>query len=319
MAHGHEHAHNHADGHGHEHDHDHHSAISGNERRVLWALIVTMIFLVAEVVGGVVSGSLALLADAGHMLTDGLALGLAWAAFRVSRRPHDAGRSYGYHRFQVLAAFANAMGLIVIVLWIAVEAINRLAAPTAVLGETMMAVAVAGLAANVAVFVILHTGETENLNMQGVLAHVIGDVLGSVGAIIAAGVILWSGWMPIDPILSLFVALLILRSAWRLLRRSSHILLEGTPDWLDVQALRADLRDASPDIEDIHHVHAWSLTTERPLLTLHAVVRPGADHGLVLDRIKQRLLDDYGIDHSTVQIESGVCPDDAPAVSTASG
>lgn len=307
MAHRHDHAHDHAHG----HDHDHHPAVSGNERRVLWALGVTAVFFVAELVGGVISGSLALLADAGHMLTDGLALALAWAAFRVSRRPHDGGRTYGYHRFQVLAAFANAIGLVAIVVWIVVEAVNRLAAPMAIMGETMMAVAIAGLIANIVVFFILQSGETENLNMQGALAHVIGDLLGSVGAIGAAVVILWTGWTPIDPILSIFVAVLILRSAWRLLRRSAHILLEGTPDWLDIEELRADLCDASPDIEDIHHVHAWSLTAERPLLTLHAVVRPGADHAEVLGRIKDCLLANYGIDHSTVQIEIGDCPDDA--------
>ena len=234
-------------------------------------------------------------------------------AFRVSRRPHDRRRSYGYHRFQVLAAFVNAVGLVAIVVWIVVEAINRLASPVAILGETMLIIAIVGLVVNIVAFLILHGADRGNLNIQGAAAHVLGDLLSSVAAIAAALVILFTGWTPIDPILSMVVALIIMRSAWRLLRRSAHILLEGTPDWLDIGELRTSLTAAVPEVVDVHHVHAWSLTQERPLLTLHALVADGADYDRVLARIKGFLEKEYDIDHSTVQLETDVCADEAPA------
>ena len=159
-------------------------------------------------------------------------------------------------------------------------------------------------------FAILHGGDRANLNLRAASAHVIGDILGSVAAIVAAAVILGSGWMPIDPILSLLVAALILRSSWAIIRKSGHILLEGTPDWLDVDDLKAGLANAVPEVEDIHHVHVWSLTSERPMITLHARVRPGTVLEDALARIKHHLDDSYGISHSTVQIEHGSCVDD---------
>ncbi|MEQ8207403.1 MAG: cation diffusion facilitator family transporter, partial [Woeseia sp.] len=186
--------------------HTHHS----DSRRVLIALLLTGTFTVVEAVTGVLTGSLALLADAGHMLTDTMALALAAFAFRVGRRPADPRRSYGYQRFQILAAFANAITLILIVGWIVVEAISRLMSPPEVQATGMLIVASAGLLINIAAFVILHGGDQENLNMRGAALHVLGDLLGSVAAIAAALVILFSGWMPIDPLLSMLVALLIL-------------------------------------------------------------------------------------------------------------
>ena len=292
-------------------DHAHTHADADNERRVLWAMLLTGGFMLAEVVGGIVAGSLALLADAGHMLTDCAALALAWMAFRIGRRPHDARRTYGYHRFQVLAAFVNGLSLIAIVLWIAIEAVRRLLDPVEVLGGLMLVIAVLGLLVNLAAFWILHGGDRANLNIRGAALHVLGDLLGSVAAIVAALVIFWTGWMPIDPLLSVFVALLILRSAWTLVRRSSHILLEGTPDWLDVDELRRSLAAAVPLVEDVHHVHAWMLTSERPLLTMHARVGASADHDQVLKAIQEALLRDHGIAHATIQIEraggAGAC------------
>ena len=292
-------------------DHAHTHADADNERRVLWAMLLTGGFMLAEVVGGIVAGSLALLADAGHMLTDCAALALAWMAFRIGRRPHDARRTYGYHRFQVLAAFVNGLSLIAIVLWIAIEAVRRLLDPVEVLGGLMLVIAVLGLLVNLAAFWILHGGDRANLNIRGAALHVMGDLLGSVAAIVAALVIFWTGWMPIDPLLSLCVTLLILRSAWLLVRRSSHILLEGTPDWLDVDELRRSLAAAVPLVEDVHHVHAWMLTSERPLLMMHARVQAGADHDQVRKAIQEALVRDHGIDHATIQIEraggAGAC------------
>ena len=265
--------------------------------------------MLVEVIGGLLTGSLALIADAGHMLTDTAALALAWMAFRVARRPNDARRTYGYHRFQVLAAFVNGVALVAVVGWIVIEAVRRLFAPIEVLAGPMLAIALLGLGVNLTALWILRGGDRGNLNLQGAAVHVLGDLLGSAAAILAAAIILWTGWMPIDPLLSVLVALLVLRSAWFIVRRSAHILLEGAPDWLDVEALRRDLIAAVPQVDDIHHVHAWMLTDERPLMTLHATLGPGADSHAVLLAIRGFLEQHYGIGHATIQIEPQGCTD----------
>jgi cobalt-zinc-cadmium efflux system protein len=302
-------AHHHHHGHGHGHAHVH-GAGADNEKRVLWAFVLTAGFMGAEVAGGLISGSLALLADAAHMLTDAASLALAWIAFRIARRPADPRRSYGYDRGQVLAAFVNGAVLVAIVLWIFVEAVQRLRDPVPVEGGLMLVVAALGLVVNIAAFLILHGGDRRNLNLRGAAAHVLGDLLGSAAAILGALVILWTSWMPIDPILSMLVGLLVLRSAWLVVRESVHILLEGTPAGIDPKELRAALLADIPALEDVHHIHAWSLTPERPLLTLHAQVGESADAQAALKRIKQVLAQRYGIDHSTIQIERGDCGDD---------
>lgn len=307
------HDHNHDGSEGHSHDHAP-SVGDANEKRVLWALLLTGSFMIIEVVGGLLSGSLALLADAGHMLADTAALGLAWAAFRIAKRPHDARRSYGYHRFQVLAAFINGLTLLLIVIWIVVEAVQRLIEPVEVLGVPMLAVASAGLVVNIVAFAILHRGASENMNVQGAALHVLGDLLGSVAAIAAAVVILWTGWMPIDPLLSVLVALLILNSVWRLIRRSAHILLEGAPDWIDETELKAQLTAAVPAVESVHHLHVWMLTQEHPMITMHAQVSEAANHNEVLVAITRFLSERFAITHATIQIETGDCVDDIAAV-----
>lgn len=286
-----------------------HGVDQSNEKRVLWAMLLTGSFMVVEIVGGILSGSLALLADAGHMLTDCAALALAWVAFRVARRPQDGRRTYGYHRFQIIAAFVNGMTLIVIVGWIAIEAVRRLIVPTEVTGVPMLIVASVGLVVNVIAFSILHKKGERNMNVEGAALHVLGDLLGSVAAIAAAVVILWTGWMPIDPLLSILVALLILRSAWRLTRRSVHVLLEGAPDWIDEPELKAGLMAAVPQVRSVHHVHAWMLTQEHPLVTLHAEIGADDDHHETLVGIKEFLRQRYAIDHATIQLESGGCVD----------
>ncbi len=296
----------------HQHDHSqhHHHHEHGAETRLLWAMLLTGGFMIAEVVGGVMSGSLALLADAGHMLTDSASLGLAWAAARTARRPADDLRTYGYHRAQVLAALINGVAFIAIVIWIAIEAVQRLMQPVHILGGMMLVVAGLGLLVNIGAFFLLHGGDGENLNVQGAVLHVLGDLLGSGAAIVAAVVILFTGWSPIDPLLSILVAALILRSAWMLVRKSSHILLEGTPEDLDLDHLRNALRDAVPEVRDVHHVHVWSLTPQRPLLTMHVEVGTDVDQTQVLSQIKIVLARRFGIDHSTVQIECGPCVDE---------
>lgn len=267
--------------------------------------------MVAEVAGGLLSGSLALLADAGHMLTDTAALALALAAFRASRRPETLSHSYGQHRFQVLAAFLNGAALLVIALWIAVEAVQRLFNPVPVMGGTMLAVAGLGLAVNVVAFLMLHGGDRDNLNMRGAALHVLGDLLGSVAAIVAALVIMLTGWTPIDPILSVLVCGLVVKSAWLLLSRSWHVLMEGAPVHIDVDALKAELVEDVPGVTDIHHVHLWMLTPEQPLVTLHASIAADADHDAVLHGVQAVLADEFGLNHATIQVEREQCPNPA--------
>lgn len=300
--------------HGHRHNpsaHPHEHGAATDETRVFRAMLLTGGFLVVEIVGGLLSSSLALLADAGHMLTDTAALGLAWVAFRVARNPPDARRSYGYHRFPVLAAFLNGATLVAIVGWIIFEAVQRLTQPVEIVGGLMLAVAVFGLLVNIIAFLILHGGNRENLNMRAAALHVLGDLLGSAAAIVAAVVIVATGWTPIDPLLSIVVAVLILQSAWRLLRQSGHILLEGTPEEIDVAQLRTAVAASVPEVDEVHHVHAWSLTSGRPVVTLHANVSDAADQEQVLRDIRNVLQERFGVAHATIQIERGTCADDA--------
>jgi cobalt-zinc-cadmium efflux system protein len=281
-----------------------------NVRRVQIALALTATFMVVEVIGGILSGSLALLADAGHMLTDTMALALAVVAFRVSARPADAKRSYGYHRFQILAAFVNGLSLLLIVGWILFEAVNRLISPPEVMGKTMLIVASAGLLVNIAAYTVLHGGDRDNLNIRGAALHVAGDLLGSVAAITAAIVIIYTAWMPIDPILSVVVAMLILRSAWHLVKRSAHILLEGAPEWLDQDKMQHRLVARIPAINSIHHVHVWGLTPQHLMLTMHVALKDSPeDPTAVIRRVKSVLREEFGISHSTIEIETDDCAD----------
>ena len=266
--------------------------------------------MVAEVIGGLLSGSLALLADAGHMLTDTVSLFLAWLAARVAHKPADTLRSYGYHRVQILAAFSNGVFFILIVGWIGYEAVQRILNPLPVMGDIMLVIASLGLIVNLLAFFILHGAGGRDLNIRAALLHVLGDLLGSVAAITAAVIILVTGWMPIDPILSVFVALLILRSAWMVVKESTHILLEGTPPDIDVEILQKAIVEAVPSVRDVHHVHVWSLTPEHPLLTMHVNVEPDVDSTQVLQRVKQVLEDHFHIHHSTIQVEPAHCVDE---------
>ncbi len=300
--------------HTHKHDEPGHShaltATSDNRRRLTWAFVLTALFMVAEVIGGLVSGSLALLADAGHMLTDAAALALALFALAISKRPPDSKRTFGYLRIQVLAAFVNALSLVAIVIWIVIEAVNRLMDPPDVVPQIMLGVAIGGLIVNLVVFRIVHRTGEENLNMRGAALHVLGDLLGSVAAIVAALVIWLTGWSAADPILSLLVALLIIRSAWALLKNSSHILLEGSPLAIDRETLRRELMQRFPEIEDAHHIHVWSLAAENKVLSMHVAISATSDQPALLRRIKRYLHAEFHIEHSTIEIDLGACADD---------
>ena len=273
------------------------------------AAALTGLFMVAEVAGGLVSGSLALLADAGHMLTDFAALALAWVGFRLARRPADARRSYGFDRFSVMVAFLNGIALFAIAGWITWEAAERFADPQPILSGVMLWVAVGGLVVNLLAFWVLSRGDTDQLNMRAALLHVAGDLLGSVAAIVAALVIMATGWLAADPLLSVLVSLIILRAAWHVVRQSGHILLEGTPAGIETAAVREAVLDL-PYVNDAHHIHAWSISQERPMVTLHACVDPAVDVGFAVAGIKRRLAERFAFDHCTVEIEHGTCADD---------
>ena len=292
------------------HDHSHGTGNGhANERRMLIAAILTGAFMLAEVVGGLISGSLALLADAAHMLTDFAALTLAWLAFRFSRWRADRQRTYGFDRLQILVAYSSGLSLFVIAGFIFYEAIERLNEPVAVLGGTMLAVAIAGLVVNIIVFAILHSRDRENLNIRAASVHVLGDLLGSVGAIVAAILIMTMGWLAADPLISIVVAVLVLYSASKVVRDSAHILIEGVPVGIVPADIEADLEANIAEIDDVHHVHAWSITQERPMVTLHARLCDDGNAVAAIHAIKTRLRERFGIAHATVEIELAHCAD----------
>lgn len=263
--------------------------------------------MVVEVAGGIIAGSLALIADAGHMLSDFASLALAWVGFRIASRPADGRRTYGFRRFSVLAAFVNGLALFAVAAWIVIEAAMRVGSPHAVLAGPMLAIACAGLVVNIIAFAVLHGADRDNLNVRGALLHVVGDLLGSLAAILAALIIMATGWTAADPILSVFVALILLRSAWSLTAQSGHILLEGAPRGLDVETVSADLAAHVEGVLDIHHAHAWSLDERQPLMTLHARIADGASGPDIVKALKARLAERHGVRHATIEIEFDAC------------
>jgi cobalt-zinc-cadmium efflux system protein len=275
-----------------------------SRRRVAIAAVLTAAFMMAEVAGGLISGSLALLADAAHMLTDAASLTLAWVGYKLAERPADPSRSYGFGRMKVLAAFTNGIALIALACWIVWEAIHRLLDPTPVLGEIMIWIAAGGLIVNILAAWVLHGGDKHDLNLQGALWHVIGDLLGSVAAIAAAIVILTTGWTPADPILSVLVAFLVLFAGIQIARKSGHILLEGAPDGLRSDDIRQDLVDHVPNIAGVTHIHAWALTESKPLITLEVTAIAGACAETLRRDVKARLAERFDVSHATVEIVS---------------
>ena len=298
-AHGAGHAHVHGPGGGHHHDR---ATGSRDQLRSLWiALALTAAFLVAEVVGGILANSLALLADAGHMLTDvaGLALSLFVAWF--ARQPGNPRQTYGYLRWEILAAFINGAALLLISAAIIWEALLRLRAPEPVASGMMLVVAVGGLLVNLVAAWILHPSSETSLNMRGAYLHVLGDLLGSLGTIAAALLMRFTGWVAADPVASMVVTALIMRGAWRLVRESVDVLLESTPAHIPLGSVRQQL-EAIPGIESVHDLHVWSVTSGVVAMSAHAIVREPDRHQHVLEHVldAMRL---FGIEHVTVQLE----------------
>lgn len=313
-AHGHQHQRSQADDHGHglddagrAHDHEHGHAPADHlrelgRRRLLLVLAITAIFTVVEAVGGWIANSLALLADAGHMLSDVAALGLAAFALWFARRPATAARTYGYLRIEILAALLNGVTLVLIALAIFWHAWHRLRFPEPVDGGLMLAVAAAGLIVNLIAAALLHTSSTHNLNLRGAYLHVMGDLLGSVGAILAALLILATGWLPADPIISMAVATLILIGSWRLIRESVDVLLEAAPRHIDLAAVHHAILGVS-GVDEVHDLHVWTLTSGYLAMSGHAVIRQPERYKQILEAIHDTMHDRFGISHVTVQVE----------------
>ncbi len=292
--------------------HDHHPHSPGGSRgRLAFALALTCLMLVVEVFGGWWSGSLALLADAAHMLVDAGSLALAWAAAVFALRPADARRSFGYARLEVLAGFVNALVQVLLVVGIVYEAIRRLLALDGIHihSGTMLLVALAGLAVNAVVLRSLHAHGDDDLNTAGARLHVFGDLLGSVATVLAALLVRYLGWEWADPALSLLVSLLILRGAFVLLRRSSHILLEGVPEDLAPEEIRTALAGADPAIAEVHHLHVWQIASGSRMATLHARLHEHGDAQRVLRAIQRLARERFSISHVTVQVEASDCLD----------
>src|SRR5688572_24979282 len=291
---------------GHKHDHKHaHSHASASRRRLKFVLVLTVVYMLAEAIGGFLTNSLALLSDAGHMLADVGALLLAMLALWFASRPVTTSKTYGYYRMEILAALANGVALVVISLLIFYEAFERIKTPKRadeILGFEVIWIATGGLVINIICAWLLHSASEENLNVRAAFLHVLGDALGSVGAI-AAGIIIWRWeWTIADPIISILMSLLIIYSSWHLIRESVNILLEGTPSHINVRAVIAAMHGVD-GVTDVHDLHVWTISSGKDALSAHVTVLPGAGHRETLVALQERLRLDFNIGHVTIQLE----------------
>src|SRR5918995_3027124 len=285
----------------HEHDHTP-NARDGNRRALVVVLVLTASFTVVEIIGGILTGSLALLADAGHMLSDNLSLAVALFAAWLAGRPATPAKSFGYRRAEILAALANGVTLVAISVWVFMEAYERLLEPAEVLGTPMLIVATLGLLVNAAGATILYRSGGESLNVQGAMRHVFADALGSVGAMAAAAVIILTGWRYADPLISVAIGILILASSWKLLRDSTNILLEATPPNLNATEVGEKLASAEGIVE-VHDLHIWTITSGFPALSAHVLVGGHEDCHARRRDLERLLANEYGISHTTLQVD----------------
>jgi cobalt-zinc-cadmium efflux system protein len=286
--------------------HDHHRHHHASRHRLAFVLALTCAFLAVEVVAGILTGSLALIADAGHMLTDVAGLVLALAAMKFAERRPSPRRTYGYHRVEILAALTNALVLAAVAGYILAEAWERFRAPQPVPGATVLAVAAVGLMVNLAGAFLLHRGSRSSLNVRGAYNEVVADALSSVGVIAGAAVITATGWLWVDPLVAVAIALFVVPRTWGLLREAIHVLLEGTPREVDIEALRAAM-ERVPGVKAVHDLHVWTLTSGVHALSAHAILREGAAHGAVLVALRARVTAGFPIQHVTVQLEERCC------------
>ncbi|MDP9844230.1 cation diffusion facilitator family transporter [Streptosporangium lutulentum] len=293
-------------GHGHGHGHPRATGAAAYRGRLAVVLALTLVVFVVEIIGAVLSGSLALLADAGHMATDAAGIALALFAIWVAGRPAGLQRTFGYQRAEILAAAVNAVVLLALSVYILYEAVRRFSDPEPVGGTVMLVAAVAGLVANAVGLWLLRRGQAESLNLRGAYLEVLGDLLGSVAVIVAAVVIALTGWTRVDPIVSVVIALLIVPRTWSLLREAVDILLEAVPKGVDLQEVRRHLLEAQ-GVLDVHDLHAWTITSGVPVMSAHVVVEEqvltSGDLGQVLDRLHECLAGHFDVEHSTLQLE----------------
>ena len=289
------------------HDHHHHpssvaSATGKHAHRLGWALALTLTYMAAEVIGGIFTGSLALLADAAHMLTDAAGLGLALLAIHFAAKPATPQKTYGYLRAEILSALANSSVLLVVTGFILYEAYQRFMHPPEVAGIPMIIVAAIGLGVNLISMRILAAGSSESLNVKGAYFEVLSDMLGSLGVIIAAAVILWTGWTPADPLIAAAIGLFIIPRTWRLLSETIHILLEGVPADIDLTKVESALLDIG-NVSAIHDLHVWTITSGINALSVHLRVARDTDQSVVLEMARKMLKEAFRIEHITIQIE----------------
>ena len=306
------HTHTHAHGESCDHGHASHThadtSTADGRRRVAISFVLIASFMFVEVAGGVISGSLALLADAAHMLTDAASLALAWIGYKLAARPADETRTYGFARVRVLAAFTNGLALIALAAWILIEGVQRLQSPQPVIGPLLFGIAVIGLVVNLICFAVLHGGDREDLNLRGALWHVAGDLLGSLAAIIAAIIIIKTGWMPIDPILSMLVAILVLVAGVRITKQSGHILIQGAPDTLTPEKVRAALGPELNEVASIDDIHIWSLSEKDTVITLKISANRSQSTEQLRARIRSKLTQSFAFSQLTVEIAQQAAP-----------
>jgi cobalt-zinc-cadmium efflux system protein len=293
-------------GHGHDHAHGHHHGHNANKKALLISFILTAGFMLLEAIGGFLTNSLALLSDAGHMLSDAVSLGVGLFAFIIGERVANYSKTYGYKRFEILAALFNGVTLILVSLYIFYEAIQRFQEPADIASGGMLTIAVIGFLVNIVVAWILMRGDTsENLNIRAAFLHVLGDLLGSVGAITAALLVLLFGWSWADPVASVIVAALVIISGWRVTKDSIHVLMEGTPRNVEMSKI-IDCMEKTPGILSIHDLHVWSITSGQNALSCHAVVRGNllVEESQHMLRNIEHDLEHLGIGHVTIQMET---------------
>ncbi len=300
----------HRHGHG-AHAHTHDALSARGRRRLLFVLVLTAVYMVAEAVGGWMTGSLALLADAGHMFADVAAIALALVAARFASRPASPTKTFGYYRLEILAAFTNGVALAAVSLFILYDAYGRwLAPPVIERGGLMTAVAAGGLAVNLACAWLLHGDHEKDLNVRGAWLHVVGDALGSVGAIAAGVLVTLKGWHAADPLFSALIAVLIVWSSWNLIREATNVLLEGTPAHINLAAVEGAIL-STEGVEDVHDLHVWTITSGRDALSAHVRHAHAAAPAELLRSLRSKLHEQFGVDHLTIQMETGDFEDEA--------
>jgi cation diffusion facilitator family transporter len=288
---------------GSQHQHSHSHRTARNPGRLRLALVLTFIYMIAEAVGGWLSNSLALIADAGHMLTDVGALSLTLAAIWFAGRPATSKKTYGYYRLEILAAFVNGIALVLLSLWVIYEAFQRWESPAEVAGTEMTAIAVGGLAVNIAAAFLLHSDHKHDLNMRGAWLHVMGDMLGSVAAIIAGTLIIAFGWLWADAVSSVLISAIIIIGSWRLIMESVNVLLEGTPSHINLDAVE-DAIVRTEGVASVHDLHVWTISSGIEALSAHISHDDSVAHSELLAVVRSKLHDHFGIDHLTIQMES---------------